>query len=147
MQVTPDQVEWVAQSLDEWAQSLMLTPPPGTSATFCVDLADTQGLKRTERTRGGGRLMYLDATPVYTRVVEQMRALPDQAGGVPRGPSREAPLLEHDHVTAPEGGQVIGDAGADNAAADDDDGRLARKRGHRERLRARSKMSKLRSRR
>ena len=73
--------------------------------------------------------------------------LAHEAGGVPRGPSREAPLLEHDHVTPSQRGQVIGDAGTDDATADDDDARLARKRGHRERLRARSKMSKLRRRR
>src|SRR5712691_8608602 len=52
--------------------------------------------------------------------------LAHEAGGVPRGPSRETPLLEQDHVTPPERGQVIGDAGADDAAADDDDPRLAR---------------------
>jgi hypothetical protein len=92
---TPDQVEWVAQSLDEWAQSLSLTPSPGTGATFCLDLADAQGLKRNERSRGGGRLMFLDATPVYTRVVEQMRALPDQESDPPADamPPREQKLL------------------------------------------------------
>jgi hypothetical protein len=92
---TPDQVEWVSQSLDEWAQSLSLTPSPGTGATFCLDLADTQGLKRTERSRGGGRLMFLDATPIYTRVVEQMRALPDHESDPPADamPPREQKLL------------------------------------------------------
>ena len=93
---TPDQVEWVARSLDEWAQSVSLTPPPGTGATFCVDLAGTQGLRRSEHARTGGRLMFLDATPVYTRVVERMRALaPDQESDpVPGGmPPREQKLL------------------------------------------------------
>ena len=93
---TPDQVEWVAGSLEEWAQSLTLMPPPGTGATFCVDLAGTQGLKRSEHTRAGGRLMFLDATPVYSRVVEQMRALsPDQEADPPAGvmPQREQKLL------------------------------------------------------
>ena len=92
---TPDQVEWVAHSLDEWAQSLSLTPPPGTGATFSVDLAGTQGLTRNERPRAGGRLMFLDATPVYTRVVERMRALPDQESdaAVDAMPPREQKLL------------------------------------------------------
>ena len=93
---TPDQVEWVARSLDEWAQSLSLMPPPGTGATFCVDLAGTQGLGRSEQARAGGRLMFLDATPVYTRVVERMRALaPEQETDPTPGamPPREQKLL------------------------------------------------------
>jgi hypothetical protein len=75
---TPDQVEWVARSLEEWTPSLTLTPPPGTGANFYVDLSGTQGLKRQDREHTGGRLMYLDATAVYARVVERMRALPKQ---------------------------------------------------------------------
>lgn len=75
---TPDQVEWVARSLAEWSPSLTLTPPPGTGANFYVDLSGTQGLKRQDRTHTGGRVMYLDATPVYGRVVERMRVLPEQ---------------------------------------------------------------------
>lgn len=75
---TPDQVEWVARSLEEWTPSLTLTPPPGTGANFYVDLSATQGLKRQDRARTGGRLMYLDATAVYARVVERMRVLPEQ---------------------------------------------------------------------
>jgi hypothetical protein len=75
---TPDQVEWVSRSLEEWTPSLTLTPPPGTGANFYVDLSGTQGLKRQEQPRAGGRLMFLDATAVYARVVERMRALPEQ---------------------------------------------------------------------
>ena len=75
---TPDQVEWVARSLAEWTASLTLSPPPGTGASFYVDLSGTQGLKRQDRTRPSGRVMYLDATPVYNRVVERMRVLPEQ---------------------------------------------------------------------
>jgi hypothetical protein len=75
---TPDQVEWVARSLEEWTPSLTLTPPPGTGANFYVDLSGTLGLKRQDKQRAGGRLMFLDATPVYARVVERMRLLPEQ---------------------------------------------------------------------
>jgi hypothetical protein len=75
---TPDQVEWVARSLEEWTPSLTLTPPPGTGANFYVDLSGTQGLKRQDRARAGGHLMFLDATAVYARVVERMRVLPEQ---------------------------------------------------------------------
>jgi hypothetical protein len=93
---TPDQVEWVARSLAEWTGSLTLSSPPGTGANFYVDLAGTQGLKRQDRVRPGGRLMYLDATPVYTRVVERMRVLPEQDADahLPGAlPSREQKLL------------------------------------------------------
>ena len=75
---TPDQVEWVARSLEEWTQSVTLVPPPGTGANFFVDLSGTAGLKRQDKPQPGGRLMFLDATPVYTRVVEKMRSLPEQ---------------------------------------------------------------------
>jgi len=75
---TPDQVDWVARSLDKWVAPLSLTPPPGTAANFYVDLSGTQGLKRQDKPRAGGRLMFLDATTVYARVVERMRLLPDR---------------------------------------------------------------------
>ena len=75
---TPDQVDWVARALDKWVLPLTLSPPPGTGANFYVDLSGTQGLKRQEKPRAGGRLMFLDATAVYARVVERMRWLPDR---------------------------------------------------------------------
>ena len=75
---TPDQVDWVARALDKWVLPLSLSPPPGTGANFYVDLSGTQGLKRQEKPRAGGRLMFLDATAVYARVVERMRWLPDR---------------------------------------------------------------------
>jgi hypothetical protein len=92
---TPDQVEWVAHSLEEWTHSLTLVPPPGTGATFYVDLSGTQGLRRHERARATGRLMFLDATPVYARVVEKMRILPEQesAPAMNTLPPREQKLL------------------------------------------------------
>ena len=92
---TPEQVEWVARSLEEWTHSLTLGPPPGTGATFYVDLSGTQGLRRNERARATGRLMFLDATPVYARVVEKMRLLPEQESAPPINtlPQREQKLL------------------------------------------------------
>jgi hypothetical protein len=75
---TPDQVEWVSRQLDEWVPPLALTPPPGTGANFFVDLSGTQGLRRQDRPHAGGRMMFLDASPVYARIVERMRWLPDQ---------------------------------------------------------------------
>ena len=47
--------------------------------------------------------------------------LADQAGRVPGGAAGQLPLLEQQHVGPAQLGQVVGDAGADHAAADDDD--------------------------
>ena len=52
--------------------------------------------------------------------------LTDETGRVPRGPGREAPLLQQHHVLLAELGQVIGDRAAHDAAADDHDSRRAR---------------------
>jgi hypothetical protein len=93
---TPDQVEWVSGVLDEWIGPLALTPPPGTGANFYLDLSGTQGLKRIDKARAGGRLMFIDTNPIYSRVVERMRSLPEQdetpqaAGELP---TREQKLL------------------------------------------------------
>ncbi len=92
---TPDQVEWVAKQLEDWAPSLTLVPPPGTDATFLVDLTGTQGLRRLDRPHTGGRVLFLDASPAYTRIVERMRWLPEQDDVAKPGelPAREQRLL------------------------------------------------------
>jgi hypothetical protein len=92
---TPDQVEWVAKQLEDWAPSLALTPPPGAGATFRVDLTGTQGLRRIDRLHTGGRVLYLDASPAYSRIVERMRWLPEQDDASKPGelPAREQRLL------------------------------------------------------
>jgi hypothetical protein len=75
---TPDQVEWVARQLDDWAPSLTLVPPPGDGATFYVDLTGTQGLRRRDRPNTAGRVLMLDTGPIYGRVVERLRWLPER---------------------------------------------------------------------
>ncbi len=92
---TPDQVEWVAKQLEDWAPSLTLAPPPGAGATFLVDLTGTQGLRRLDRPHSGGRILFLDAGPAYTRIVERMRWLPEQDDVAKPGelPAREQRLL------------------------------------------------------
>lgn len=93
---TPDQVEWVARQLDDWVPSLALTPPPGEGAHFFVDLTSPQGLRRRERRNVPGRVLMLDTAPAYTRVVEQLRWLPEQDEEVTRPgelPAREQRLL------------------------------------------------------
>ena len=93
---TPDQVEWVARQLEDWAPALALVPPPGNGASFYVDLTGTQGLRRLDRPHAGGRLLFLDAGPIYQRVVERMRWLPEQDDDTAKPgemPAREQRLL------------------------------------------------------
>jgi hypothetical protein len=74
---TPDQVEWVAKQLADWAPALTLSPVASQAAGFYVDIAGSQGLRRRDKTPVGGQVMYVDTTPVYTRIVERLRWLPD----------------------------------------------------------------------
>jgi hypothetical protein len=93
---TPDQVEWVARQLEDWTPTLALTPPPSEGAPFFVDLTGTSGLRRRDRPHTGGRLMYLDAGPIYGRIVERMRWLPDHDDAISQPgdlPAREQRLL------------------------------------------------------
>ena len=94
---TPDQVEWVASQLEDWAPLLALLPPPGAGASFCVDLTGTQGLRRHDRPTPGGRVLFLNTAPVYARVVERMRWLPEHSEDEPTKqgelPAREQRLL------------------------------------------------------
>ncbi len=93
---TPDQVEWVARHMDDWVPSLSLAPPPGEGAGFYVDLTGTQGLRRRDKRALAGRVQLLDTGPAYTRIVEQLRWLPEQGDAVPKPgdlPAREQRLL------------------------------------------------------
>jgi len=93
---TPDQVEWVASQIEDWAPSLTLTPTPSEHAGFCVDLTGAQGLRRRDKPIVGGHTMYVDAGPVYTRIVERLRWLPETDDAPPKAgdlPPREQRLL------------------------------------------------------
>ncbi len=94
---TPDQVEWVARQLEDWAPSLSLHSSASEGAGFVVDFSGMQGLRRRNRAQPGGRLQFLDTGPVYTRVIEQMRWLPEQGDDVVMKPGdlppREQKLL------------------------------------------------------
>ncbi|MBS0319083.1 MAG: hypothetical protein JSR18_00955 [Proteobacteria bacterium] len=93
---TPDQVEWVARQLEDWTPSLTLTSRDTGDPTFYVDLTGQHGLRRRERATHGGRVYYLDTGPVYQRVVERLRYLPE-GGDEPLAagelPPREQRLL------------------------------------------------------
>jgi hypothetical protein len=93
---TPDQVDWVSRQLEDWSPSLTLVPPPGTGANFYVDLTGNRGLRRQDKPSAGGRILFLDTGPIYSRVVERMRWLPEQDDGAVRPgelPVREQRLL------------------------------------------------------
>jgi hypothetical protein len=93
---TPDQVEWVSRQLDDWVPSLTLVAPPGDGAGFYVDLTSTQGLRRRDKPHVAGRVQLLDTGPVYARVVEQLRWLPERDDEVAKPgelPAREQRLL------------------------------------------------------
>jgi len=93
---TPDQVEWVANQLADWAPTLALSSVPTESAGFFVDLAGAQGLRRRDKPPVGGHVMYVDTGPVYTRIVERLRWLPETDDEKPAPgdlPAREQRLL------------------------------------------------------
>ena len=93
---TPDQVEWVTRQLEDWTPTLALTPPPSDGAPFCVDLSGNHGLRRRDRPISVGRMLFLDASPVYARIVERMRWLPEHEEEVTQKgdlPAREQKLL------------------------------------------------------
>ena len=93
---TPDQVEWVANQLEDWAPSLTLTPVAPEGAGFYVDLTGAQGLRRRDKPIVGGHVMYVDTGPVYSRIVERLRWLPESDDEKPAPgdlPAREQRLL------------------------------------------------------
>jgi hypothetical protein len=94
---TPDQVEWVAKQLEDWAPALTLAPVASQGSGFYVDIAGSQGLRRRDNTRPvGGQVLYVDTTPVYTRIVERLRWLPENDDATPNPgdlPAREQRLL------------------------------------------------------
>ena len=94
---TPDQVEWVAKPArglgavaDAHANAVRRTPDS------VVDLTGAQGLRRRDKPIVGGHTMYVDAGPVYTRIVERLRWLPETDDAPPKAgdlPPREQRLL------------------------------------------------------
>ncbi len=93
---TPDQVEWVARQIDEWAPALELTPIAQDAAGFFVDLASQNGLRRREKRPAGGQVLYIDTGRLYARIVERLRWLPERDEvTTPAGelPPREQRLL------------------------------------------------------
>jgi hypothetical protein len=93
---TPDQVEWVSRQLEDWSPTLTLVPPPNDAAGFYVDVGGSQPLRRRDKPHPGSKVMLLDAGPVYSRIVERMRWLPEHDEEIPKPgdlPAREQRLL------------------------------------------------------
>lgn len=90
-----DHVHWIARQLDDWTASLELVAAPGEAAMFYVELTGDQGLRRFDTPPTAGRVLYLDTNPLYTRIVERTRWLPEQEEPAQQGalPVREQRLL------------------------------------------------------
>jgi hypothetical protein len=74
----------------------MLVPPPGSAGSLYVDLTGSQGLRRQDKAPTGGRILFLDAGPIYAQIVERMRWLPEHDDETPKPddlPPREQRLL------------------------------------------------------
>jgi hypothetical protein len=94
---TPDQVEWVANQLEDWAPTLIARRPPRETTGFLRRPDRRAGLAPRATSRSwAGRVMYVDAGPVYTRIVERLRWLPETDDEAPAPgdlPPREQRLL------------------------------------------------------
>jgi hypothetical protein len=77
---------------------------------------------------GFQRRIQLDAVAAHLRHVAVGPHLADQAGRMPGGAAGELALLEQQHVGLAHLRQVVGDRAAGDAAADDHDFCMARKR-------------------
>ena len=116
------------------------TPSSFCSATFCSNAVDVLGLVEQEQVAD---LVQVDllAELLLERLERPQAAQPeldvdrvgelraDAPGRLAGGPGPELVLLDQHHVADPGRGQVVGGAQADDAAADDDDGRVRREVG------------------
>ena len=119
-----DQVDVEAEPLGHRRGTFQLTPPIGRRREpKTADAVPARGLTRF----GLEPCVELGRVAHELREVAAAAQLPDETGGVPRGAVRELQALEEHHVVHPALGEVIRDAAADRAAADDDDPRVRRK--------------------
>jgi len=101
----------------------------GLSAQLVEPLVSACRLEIPNRTKARRKprlvLEHLEEVPrVLSHPGKGVRCHPsrdDQAGGVPGRAGRELVAFEEHHIPPPEFGEVIGDAGTDHAATDDDD--------------------------
>lgn len=73
--VSARHLEWVSQQLDEWCMPLKLSREPLASATFYVDLASREGLKRRSIAPLEGRVLLLDLRPLHALLMQNVVVL------------------------------------------------------------------------
>ncbi len=73
--LTPKEVEWIAEQLDGWCQPLRLTVTPTSSTTFYVDLAGSTGLRRRSLAPLDGRVLFVDLRPLHALLVQNRTVL------------------------------------------------------------------------
>ena len=72
---TPRHLEYVADELDGWCQSLRLTLEPTTLSSFYVDLAGREGLRRRLPAPLEGRVLFLDTRPLHAVLLQHIVVL------------------------------------------------------------------------
>jgi hypothetical protein len=71
----PRHLEYVADELDGWCQSLRLTLEPTALSSFYVDLAGREGLKRRAPAPLEGRVLFLDTRPLHAVLLQHIVVL------------------------------------------------------------------------
>ena len=85
--LTPNEVEWIAEQLDAWCQPLRLTVTPSSSTTFYVDLAGSTGLRRRSLAPLEGRVLFVDLRPLHALLVQNRTVLEQAVRNEPRSES------------------------------------------------------------
>jgi hypothetical protein len=85
--LTPNEVEWIAEQLDAWCQPLRLTVTPASSTTFYVDLAGSAGLRRRALAPLDGRVLFVDLRPLHALLVQNQTVLEQAVRSEPRSES------------------------------------------------------------
>ena len=85
--LTPKEVQWIAEQLDAWCQPLRLTVTPTSATTFYVDLAGSVGLRRRSLAPLEGRVLFVDLRPLHALLVQNRTELEQAVRNEPRSES------------------------------------------------------------
>ncbi|HVN35649.1 MAG TPA: hypothetical protein VMU96_10395 [Casimicrobiaceae bacterium] len=91
--MTPRQIEWLSQQLEDWCRPLRLTLEPQAAATFYVDLASGAGLKRRSVGPLEGRVLFVDSRTLHARLLQNRTELEQALKNQPRS-DKTAPQRE-----------------------------------------------------
>ena len=83
--LTPRQIEHVWSELDGWCASLRLSLEPKTLASFFVDLASREGMKRRSSNALEGSVLFVDTQPFHALLMQQQVAVEQAIRVKPRG--------------------------------------------------------------